>query len=116
MQDPRFIPLFMTMCPTYAYIDRADGRFNRFMDFKKDYLATIAYAWDIDSAIDRYLMDSCEETYRYLDHMGLLDSAGEEGFARSQKFTRITLSNDNDAWAARHGGHIWPEDDSEADH
>lgn len=56
-ENPKYHRLFMPMCPTYAFIDRADGYFNRAMNFAKDYSALIAAAWDIDRAYDNFLMD-----------------------------------------------------------
>ena len=69
----------MTMCPTYSFLDRADARFNRGMDFKKDYAAIISYAWDIDMAIARYRENPTEETYNALLQYGLWDVTNEEG-------------------------------------
>lgn len=77
----------MTMCPTYAFIDRADGRFNRAMDFKKDYSALVAAAWDIDTAYESYLMNPCEETYDVVQKMGLnIDDKGENDKASHEKY------------------------------
>lgn len=64
-ENPKFHKFFMPMCPVYAFIDRADGKFNRSMSFMKDYSALLASAWDIDTAYDNYLNDpegSSEET------------------------------------------------------
>lgn len=70
-KNPKYHPLFITMCPTYAFIDRADGKFNRAMDFKKDYSALIAAAWDIDTAYESYNLNPCQETEEVLNQMGL---------------------------------------------
>ena len=70
-KNPIYHKLFLTMCPTYAYIDRADGRFNRAMGFAKDYSATIAAAWDIDTAYDRYLTNPDPDTDDMLRKIGL---------------------------------------------
>lgn len=45
------------MCPTYAFIDRATGKFNEGMLFKREYVAILGAAWDIDKEYDRYLND-----------------------------------------------------------
>lgn len=68
---PSYHKLFMTMCPTYAFIDRADGKINRAMDYKKDYSALLSAAWDIDACFDEYLINPGEESYGKLDRMGL---------------------------------------------
>ena len=47
----------MTMCPTYTFIDRANGRFNDNMTFKREYAALISAAWEIDKAYDQFLSD-----------------------------------------------------------
>ena len=70
-KNAKYHPLFITMCPTYAFIDRADGRFNRAMDFKKDYSALIAAAWDIDTVYDSYLTNPEAEVYNIMQQMGL---------------------------------------------
>lgn len=59
------------MCPSYAFIDRADGRVNRAMDFKKDYSGLISAAWDIDNAYDRYLNNPEEDSYDLIKKLGL---------------------------------------------
>ena len=59
------------MCPSYAFIDRADGRVNRAMDFKKDYSGLISAAWDIDNAYDRYLNNPEEDSYDLIKQLGL---------------------------------------------
>lgn len=45
----------MTLCPTYTFIDRSNGKFNENMTFKKDYAALISAAWEIDKAYDQWL-------------------------------------------------------------
>lgn len=62
---------FQTMCATYAFIDRADGHFNRSMAFAKDYSALIAAAYDVDSAYDQYLTNPEADAYETLKKMGL---------------------------------------------
>lgn len=64
--------IFMPMVPTYAFIDRANGRFNRAMEFKKDYAAIISVAYDIDRLYDRYLTDPDADSYEALKSLGLV--------------------------------------------
>lgn len=62
VQDPNFHPMFMTMCPTYTFIDRANGKFNSNMSFKREYSALISAAWEIDKIYDQYLSNPEAET------------------------------------------------------
>ena len=82
----------MTMCPTYAFIDRADGKFNRAMDFKKDYAALIAAAWDIDAAYDQFLSNPEAEHYEILKQMGLDDVENESARDRREMVFRTLMS------------------------
>ena len=59
------------MSPTYAFIDRANGKFNTAMGFKKDYAAIISAAWDYDNAYDSYLRNPDENSYNELVALGL---------------------------------------------
>lgn len=70
-KNAKYHRYFLTMCPTYAFIDRADGKFNRAMGFKKDYAALLSSAWDIDTAYSQYLMDPEAEAYDVMKSMGL---------------------------------------------
>lgn len=45
----------MTLCPTYTFIDRSNGKFNDNMTFKREYAALISAAWEIDKAYDQWL-------------------------------------------------------------
>lgn len=56
-KDPIFHQFFLTMCPTYTFIDRANGKFNRGMGFKREYIAMMSHAWEIDQLYDRYNRD-----------------------------------------------------------
>lgn len=60
--DPNFHGLFMTMCPTYTFIDRANGKFNSNMSFKREYCALISAGWEIDKVYDQYLSNPEAET------------------------------------------------------
>ena len=63
----------MAMCPTYTFIDRANGRFNDAMDFKREYAALISAAWEIDKAYDQFLsdIDGPDDDYNPLTRLGL---------------------------------------------
>lgn len=78
VRNPKYHPLFITMCPTYAFIDRADGHFSRAMDFKKDYAAILSYAWDIDVAYDNYLTHPDEDSTEMLKALGLDEDTNRE--------------------------------------
>ena len=68
----------MPMVPTYAFIDRANGKFNRAMDFKKDYAAIISAAYDIDRKYDQYLTDPDADSYEALRSVGIDTSSSSE--------------------------------------
>ena len=68
----------MTMCPSYSFIDRADGKVNGAMDFKKDYSGLISAAWDIDTKYDRYLNNPDESSYNTLLDYGINPNDVEE--------------------------------------
>lgn len=70
VKDPTFHKYFMTMCPTYGFIDRANGLLNRGMDFKREYTALISAAWDIDRAYDRFLTDPEADIEKYVNVVG----------------------------------------------
>lgn len=86
---------FQTMCATYAFIDRADGHFNRSMAFAKDYSALIAAAYDVDSAYDQYLTNPEADAYETLKKMGLDFTPTDETMRkRKEDIMRIlTYSN-----------------------
>lgn len=72
-KDSMFHKYFLTMCPTYTFIDRANGKFNGAMDFKREYSALVAAGWEIDQAYDKYLKDPDENSYDQLVKLGLVD-------------------------------------------
>lgn len=80
VKNPTYHKLFMTMVPTYAFIDRATGYFNRAMDFKKDYAALVSYRWDMDNAIYSYLTNPDDDSFMMLRAMGIeaFDTANSE--------------------------------------
>ena len=73
VKDPSFHKYFLTMCPTYTFIDRANGKYNGAMDFKREYSALVAAGWEIDQAYDKYLRDPDENSYDQLVKLGLVD-------------------------------------------
>ncbi|MCM1231732.1 MAG: hypothetical protein NC489_16565 [Ruminococcus flavefaciens] len=92
-ENVKYHKYFLTMCPTYAFIDRADGKFNRSMSFMKDYAALIATAWDLDSAYDNYLCDPEESAYAVLERMGLAGSNPELHTTRSEEIAKLLFSS-----------------------
>ena len=90
-ENPKYHKYFITMCPTYAYIDRADGKFNRAMGFMKDHAALIATAWDLDTAYDNYLMDPEENSYDVLARMGL--EGAETRTTRAAEISKLLHSS-----------------------
>lgn len=86
---------FQTMCATYAFIDRADGHFNRSMAFAKDYSALIAAAYDVDSAYDQYLTNPEADAYETLKKMGLDFTPTDETMRkRKEDIMRILTYNE----------------------
>ena len=82
----------MPMCPSYAFIDRADGRVNRAMDFKKDYSGLISAAWDIDNAYDRYLNNPEEDSYDLIKQLGLDEETSKKSAeVRNQPVSQFSL-------------------------
>lgn len=79
------------MCPTYAFIDRADGKLNRAMDFKKDYSALISAAWDIDSRYDAYLTNPEEDSYNNMTALGLDEITSEESKRQRDNLIRALV-------------------------
>ena len=53
------------------FIDRATGYFNEAMGFKKDYAAVLSSFWDIDTAINNYIVDPNEVTDFNLMDLGI---------------------------------------------
>lgn len=71
VKDPKIGKHFKCFTPTYMFIDRATGYFNSAMGFKKDYAATLSQLWDIDTAINEYLMDPNETSEFTLSNLGI---------------------------------------------
>lgn len=76
--NPKYHPLFIVMAPTYAFINRSNGKFNKGMGFMKDYAAIMSVAWDYDVAYDNYLNNPEEDTYDVAAKLGILNSSGTE--------------------------------------
>lgn len=53
VNDPSFHEMFLTMCPTYTFIDRANGKFNSNMSFKREYGALVSAGWMIDQTYEK---------------------------------------------------------------
>ena len=103
--NPAYHPLFLTMCPTYTFIDRADGYINRSMDFKKDYAALIAAAWDIDTRYDEYLTHADMDTYEAMKALHLDEATSEESKEIRDKLIRNILDGKiKGSFAKRYGG------------
>lgn len=93
-----FHQYFLNMCPTYAFIDRANGHFNTAMEFKKDYAAILSYGWDVDNALDSYLSNSDEDSYHLLKALGLAcdEIDGNAVQKREELLTRIIYETDRE--------------------
>ena len=93
VKDPVFHPYFLNMCPTYAFIDRANGHFNTSMEFKKDYAAILSYGWDIDNALDAYLSNSDADAYELLGKLGVATTEVNENAIERRRDLLTTLMN-----------------------
>lgn len=87
---------FLTMCPTYAFIDRANAKFNRAMDFKKDYAAIISAAWEIDNVYEQFLTDdnSTSDHYQILHNYGLYEAETDPYLEERQSLIRRIIRAD----------------------
>ena len=70
-KNPAFHKHFLTMCPSYAFVDRSTGYFNRSMGFEKDYAAILSVLWSISMTMENYFENPCEETHNALVKAGL---------------------------------------------
>lgn len=84
------------MLPTYTFIDRATGRYNRNMDFKKDYAAILSAAYDIDRAYDHFLNDPGEDSYELIKRLGLDTDDSEDGLEARQRIIQKLISGEAD--------------------
>lgn len=84
----------MTMCPTYTFIDRANGKFNENMDFKREYAALISAAWEIDKAYDQYLSDIEGSEVNPLSKLGLISDTDEDALEERKKILKKIIELD----------------------
>lgn len=103
VKNAKYHKLFMPMCPTYTFIDRADGKFNRAMDFKKDYSAIISAAWEIDRTFDAYLSDPDQDSYEILEKAGLYSATTDADAAaqRMEFLERLVKANSDNPLKGR---------------
>ena len=73
IKNPMYHKYFINMCPTYSFINRSNGKFNKTMGFMKDYSALLSTAWDIDKVYDSCLSFPDENNMSILTEMGLDD-------------------------------------------
>lgn len=73
VKNPKFHKYFLPMTATYAYIDRADGRFNRAMAPKREFSAILAGAYDTDQVLSQHLANPDADTYEDLQAMGIAE-------------------------------------------
>ena len=78
VKNPAYLKYFMPLCPTYHYIDRADGQYARSMQFEKDYSAILSAAWSIDSAVSNYLENPDADTSELMHMLGIDEAADAE--------------------------------------
>lgn len=96
--------MFMSMCPTYTFIDRANGRFNENMTFKREYAALISAAWEIDRAYDMYLkdVDPIPGEPNPLQKIGLYREDDENGLEkRAELIKRLVRTDKSNAFRKR---------------
>lgn len=77
------------MCPTYAFIDRANAKFNGAMSFSKDYPAIISAAWELDLMINRYLNDPDADSMEFLQKFGIMEDHEDDIAARDRKINNM---------------------------
>ena len=80
------------MCPTYTFIDRATGKINTNMSFKKDYSALISAAWEIDKAYNNYLsnLDGIEfdQSNHPLMRLGIFEDSDRDAMKEREEILR----------------------------
>lgn len=92
IKDRRFLRYFMPLCPTYHYIDRADGMYARAMQYEKDYAAILSAAWEIDGAIDRYLRDPDQDNAELMHLLGIDEQAKDDAELKLRKLLDSSLT------------------------
>ena len=96
VKNPIFHSLFMTMCPTYAFIDRATGYFNKGMDFKKDYVALLSVGHDHLKLCSEYIENPDDESYYALETNGVMlskNTTPEEDHEEREETLQQILEN-----------------------
>ena len=104
------------MCPTYTFIDRANGRFNENMTFKREYAALISAAWEIDRAYDAYLRDAdpTPGEPNPLQKIGLYREDDENGLERrAELIKKLVRADKGNAFRKRILGDL--EEDTDDD-
>ena len=90
MKDPRYLKYFMTLCPTYHFLDRADSYYARSMQFEKDYAAILSSAWDIDTALNDFITTPDADTSDLMHMLGLDE---KDDAMKEVKLRRLLESN-----------------------
>ena len=80
----------MPLCPTYHFIDRADATYARSSDFSKDYGAILSAAWEMDSAISKFLEEPDEDSTELIHVLGLDEGMNDD---RAVKLRKLLESN-----------------------
>lgn len=93
-KDSEFHKYFLTMCPTYTFIDRANGKYNEAMAFKREYVALIACGWEDDKLYDRYLTSPNEENYNLLVDHGIISGEDTE-YSKEKKAELMKFMAEN---------------------
>ena len=94
VKDPQFHRLFLTMCPTYAFINRATGTFNKAMGLSKDYIAIISAMWFIDGSVTSYLDNLDEDKMQILKAIGIDISSSYDEQERRDEILRAIAALD----------------------
>lgn len=92
-KDNEFHKYFLTMCPTYTFIDRANGKYNEAMSFKREYVALIACGWEDDKLYDRYLTTPNEENYNLLVDHGIIGEDTEYSKEKQAELLKFMAEN-----------------------
>lgn len=99
------------MCPTYTFIDRANGRFNGAMSFKREYAALLSAMWDIDTAYDKYLTDPDANAEDFYQRFGLV-TKDEDGFdARDEILKKLLDVKKSNRFRQKYIGDVETLDD-----
>ena len=91
VKNPKYHPLFIKMCPTYAFINRSNGKFNSAMGFAREYAAIISALWDTDVEYNRYLTDPEADTYDTIRRLGIMPTSSKEAEELAHTLNRMAL-------------------------